>query len=145
MRPEIQQGRTHRTYSIAECSFCLGNLGQSRYARQTHHAHVLALALVVHKEERLVLHQRSAKRSSELVVMEWGFRGRGRIKVIPRIQCIVTEILEHISVQRVGSTFGNDVYDGAAVAAELPHAAFAERLAMAADDLQAQRHDRSFD
>ena len=77
---------------------------------------VLAQALVVAEEERLVAQQRSAERAAELMGVE---RRLGRREEVPRVERLVAVVLEQRSAELVGAGADAQVDDRAAEHAEL--------------------------
>ena len=63
-------------------------------------------ALVIGEEEDLVLADRAAQRSSELVLVERPARGR---KVVAGVQIGIAQEFENVAVERVGAGFGHHV------------------------------------
>ena len=77
---------------------------------------VLAQALVVAEEERLVAQQRSAERAAELMRVE---RRLGRREEVARVERLVAVVLEQRAAELVGARADAQVDDGAAEHAEL--------------------------
>ena len=69
----------------------------------------LSLPLVVHEEERAVTHERAAQRTTELIAPVVGFVGDGGLEEVSCVERLVSEELEHVSVQGVGAGLGRQI------------------------------------
>jgi hypothetical protein len=86
---------------------------------------MLAQTFVCQKEKQLVLQDRAAKVHAEIVALEWRlwkkialavYRG---VEKIPRVQDVVAEELEQLTVVLVGARASGQVYDRAGISAVL--------------------------
>ena len=78
-----------------------------------------ALAFVAREEEGAITDQRPPEHGAILILAE---RWNGlvlRIEIVPRIEHLVAEELEHAALKRVGACAGRDVDQGGGLAAEL--------------------------
>jgi hypothetical protein len=72
-----------------------------RHCADIRYAFVVARALVIAEEEGAVLKDRTTDESAELIALERGLAGSG--KIVRSIQRAVTEILEGATMKGVGS------------------------------------------
>ena len=96
---------------------CRRKLLVGRHACETGQPAFLPLPLVGSEEERAVLPDRPAERAAELVVAERVLRGRLLVEEVAGSQGIVAEVLVDRASQVIGARPGDDVDDGAGVAA----------------------------
>src|SRR5205807_3204828 len=76
----------------------------------------LAHTFIVHEEEQLLLHQRTAQVSAKLVEAQWS---RGRGEIVLRVHGVVAEEVKQVSVKGVAAGLGDHVDDVARGAAVL--------------------------
>ena len=94
-------------------------LQQRRHGRCDGSADVLTLPLIVHEEERAVLHDRPAEHAAELVPAVLRLRGIGLLEVVPRVEVLVPEELEQVAMKGVAPRLGREVDHAAIETAEL--------------------------
>src|SRR6266403_482160 len=119
MRPKIQEGETYRADGGTRGCLGRGNVGRRRNASQGYDPDALPLPLVIKEKERFILHDGSAKRTAELVVMKRSFWSRRHVKKVPSVKRVVAEILEPGAMKLVRSTLCHDVDHRAAVSSVL--------------------------
>ena len=88
------------------------------HCRDHRSANRLALALIVDKEERAIPQDGAAERATKLIASIVRLRLAGRLEVVPRVQRLVAEELEHVAVEAIRAALGREIDDAAVETAE---------------------------
>ena len=80
---------------------------------------MLTLPLIVHEEERAVLHDGPAEHAAVLVPAILRLRGIGPLEVVPGVEVLVPEEPEHVAMKGVAPRLGGEVHHAAIEPAEL--------------------------
>src|ERR1019366_702376 len=120
-RPGItsQQVDHGLTDSAAKARYGLRNQSRIGNSAQAGLCAALPLTFVVEEEEGLVFYNRTAQRSAELVVGERVLGLTHKIEIVASAERAAAVVLQRRAVQLVRAALGDDVDDGATVAAVL--------------------------
>src|SRR5258708_10127514 len=118
-RPRIMS-REKSCYNRVGGASVRGNLCWIRHACQRHYSYALALPFVIKIEECLVLDDRTAQRSAELIVVEWR-PPTHIVEVIPRVQPVISKVIESGAMQSVRPALRDDIDRRASVSSILRH------------------------